>query len=101
MVRVTVLTDSRLVVNLPGDGAWLRQNRAAGLGIGIGVLRLSLIEEADAQGIHRDAERVVVAALGIPVPVRMLWRFEVRRLGVDRRHVSALPLPRGRRTQCE
>src|SRR3954465_6362014 len=98
-MRLAVLTDSRLVVNLPRNSARLRQDAAAGLGIGIGVLRFTFVEETHTQGIHRNAERIIVAALRIALPVRVLWRFEVRRFGVDGGHMSALPLASGCRAQ--
>ena len=62
---------------------------------------LAFIEEAQAQRIDGNAEGIIVAALGVAVSVGMLGRFEIGRMSVDRRHVSALPMASGRRSERE
>src|SRR5579864_6691536 len=91
-MRVTVLPDSGLIVDLPRDRTGLLENGAPRFGVGKGVLRLAFIEETLAQCIHRNAEGIIVAALRVAATVRMLRRFKIGRFSVDWRHMAALPL---------
>src|SRR6516164_6068082 len=59
------------------------------------MLRLSFIEEAQAERIDGNAERIIVAALRVATSVGVLRRFEIRCPGIDGRHVAGLPMARG------
>lgn len=87
-----MLPDAGRIINLPGDRSGLRENAAPGLGIGVGVLGLALVEEALTQRVDGDSERVIVAALRVAAAIGILGCFEIGRFGIDRRHVAALPL---------
>ena len=81
-----------LIVDLIGDRARLAEHGAPGLGVGVGVLRLAFVEEAQPERVHADPVRIVVAALRVAAAVLVLRRLEVGRVGVDRRHVAGLPM---------
>ncbi len=92
VAAVAEQVDAGLVVDLVGDAARLLQHRAAGLGVGVGVLGLALVVEALAERVDGDAELIVVAVHGVAAAVRHRRRLHVGRLAVDRRHVRALPV---------